>query len=490
MVISMLSASNTVRRQFVGCCTPARMSLDGGQFTFLGQSVTLTERYQIVKLHGPWMAEKVRHSFRRGFVKLPDGITEHDETAAHMLMRIEKSAAKAEVCASPTLGLASALSGHHDLSTTILVCAQEQRVKLHEQVAAMDAEFDQHGRASRQSSSAGPSVGATSGSLTGSSRKLSPSSAVRPPPPKRAYRRGPSTSLPAATVMPPSRPPLPNPWNRRSCRPSEQSEASVSVLDVHGYPPLATALQRVTLGASHPSNISTPSRRSFATPSKPTHAAAAADIAHSSPHTDLQPLTKRTSAAATAAALEVHLQPVPLPPPVKRFTRSQGRASTDAAAAAELRAQQAKERERRTAAQAQMRGHLTSLLHGAGANIHETLKMEWVLQEECTGSERQMGMAFTALLKQARLNFDHLPESRGWGVYELGALQRVLRGDPTLQATVVTPSIAGWKDAQAQVLSGLAPFEAVVARPDETLIAFMTRCQEELMALSECIQNV
>ena len=128
MVISMLSASNTVLRQFVGC-TPARMSLDGGQFTFLGQSVTLTERHQIVTIHGPWMAEKGRHSFRRGFVKLPDGITEHDETAAHMLMRIEKSAAKAEVCASPTLGLASALSGHHDLSTTILVCAQEQRVK-------------------------------------------------------------------------------------------------------------------------------------------------------------------------------------------------------------------------------------------------------------------------------------------------------------------------------------------------------------------------
>ena len=136
MVISMLSESNTVLRQFVGC-TPARMSLDGGQFTFLGQSVTLTERHQIVTIHGPWMAEKGRHSFRRGFVKLPDGITEHDETAAHMLMRIEKSAAKAEVCASPTLGLASALSGHHDLSTTILVCAQEQRVKLHEQVAGL-----------------------------------------------------------------------------------------------------------------------------------------------------------------------------------------------------------------------------------------------------------------------------------------------------------------------------------------------------------------
>ena len=87
------------------------MSLDGGQFTFLGQSVTLTERYQIVKLHGPWMAEKGRHSFRRGFVKLPDGITEHDETAAHMLMRIEKSAAPVAAGSPLVLVLSPGLVG-------------------------------------------------------------------------------------------------------------------------------------------------------------------------------------------------------------------------------------------------------------------------------------------------------------------------------------------------------------------------------------------
>ena len=40
-------------------------------------------------------------------------------------------------------------------------------------------------------------------------------------------------------------------------------------------------------------------------------------------------------------------------------------------------------------------------------------------------------------------------------MYELGGLQRVLRDDPTIQATVVAPSIAAWKDAHAQVLNGL-----------------------------------
>jgi hypothetical protein len=132
-----------------------------------------------------------------------------------------------------------------------------------------------------------------------------------------------------------------------------------------------------------------------------------------------------------------------------------------------------------------MRAVLAARLHGAAADIYETLKMEWVLQEECSGTERSMGMAFTAGLKAARLNFEDLPESRGWGVYELGALQRVLQSDLSLQAEVVAPSIAMWKDAQAQVLCGLAPFERVEARPNETLMAFMTRCQKELADASK-----
>lgn len=158
--------------------------------------------------------------------------------------------------------------------------------------------------------------------------------------------------------------------------------------------------------------------------------------------------------------------------------------------AAELRAQQCRKEEERASAQAQMRGLLAVSLYGAGADIYEMLKMEWVLQEECTGTERQMGMMFTARLKRARLNFDHLPESRGWGVYELGALQCVLLSDPSMQGEVIAPSIARWKDAHAQVLSGLAPFEAVEARPDETLMmAFMTRCQDELVERCGVLAN-
>ena len=88
--------------------------------------------------------------------------------------------------------------------------------------------------------------------------------------------------------------------------------------------------------------------------------------------------------------------------------------ATRVEARAEVRAQQEQERQEREQAQAQMREVLASRLHGAGANIYETLKMEWVLQEDCIGSERSIGMAFTARLKAARLNFDHLPESRGW----------------------------------------------------------------------------
>lgn len=246
------------------------------------------------------------------------------------------------------------------------------------------------------------------------------------------------------------------------------------------FPAIADALLRVSLQSA--SRTATPSKAATA-------AAATAALAYSSPLTDPQPPTKSTGAAASAAAFGEPIQPPPPPPLSKRLTRSQGPARVDAAAAAELRAQLDRERAERARAQALMRTALVTRLHGAGADIYETLKMEWVLQAECTGSERQMGMAFTARLKAARLNFDDLPESRGWGVYELGALQRVLTGDASLQAEVVAPSIAKWKDAQTQVLCGMAPFNTVEARPDETLMAYMTRCQNELVERCDVLAN-
>ena len=318
-------------------------------------------------------------------------------------------------------------------------CVQVDRAKLKAHVAAMDAACP---RRSRQNSSS--SVAAT----VGSSRKLSPSTAARRPASKRAStsKAAPQHAKTAAACMPPPPAPRPNAWaqSTQSASATQQAPsagASSSAMDAD-FPAIADALLRVSLQSA--SRTATPSKAATA-------AAATAALAYSSPLTDPQPPTKSTGAAASAAAFGEPIQPPPPPPLSKRLTRSQGPARVDAAAAAELRAQLDRERAERARAQALMRTALVTRLHGAGADIYETLKMEWVLQAECTGSERQMGMAFTARLKAARLNFDDLPESRGWGVYELGALQRVLTGDASLQAEVVAPSIAKWKDAQTQV---------------------------------------
>ena len=196
-------------------------------------------------------------------------------------------------------------------------------------------------------------------------------------------------------------------------------------LDLEAHPWLASKLP-----AAPQSKLGTPSKLPMSGAST-----------YSSPLTDPPPLTKATGAAATAAMLEsASRQPPPPPRFDKPLTRSSGKA------AVEERAQLLREYEASAkaaaSAEAQMRAVLAARLHGAAADIYETLKMEWVLQEECSGTERSMGMAFTAGLKAARLNFEDLPESRGWGVYELGALQRVLQSDLSLQAEVVAPSIA------------------------------------------------
>ena len=192
-----------------------------------------------------------------------------------------------------------------------------------------------------------------------------------------------------------------------------------------------------------------------ATPLKPPGQFAAPP--YSSPLTDPQPLSKSTGAAAVAAAIEQpFLEPLPILQSSKPLASSGGNdRAARAAGRAEVRAKQEQDSQERAKAQEHMRAMLVTRLHGAGANLYETLKMEWVVQDACVGTERSIGMAFTAQLKAARLNYEDLHESRGWGVYELGALQRVLKNDQSLQSEVVAPSIARWKHAQAQVASSL-----------------------------------
>jgi hypothetical protein len=66
-------------------------------FTFGKETFRLTTRKQLVQPKGPWRGG--RGCFERGYTKLPDG-TEHDESAAHLLERIEKDARRQEVRAS------------------------------------------------------------------------------------------------------------------------------------------------------------------------------------------------------------------------------------------------------------------------------------------------------------------------------------------------------------------------------------------------------
>ena len=106
--------------------------------------------------------------------------------------------------------------------------------------------------------------------------------------------------------------------------------------------------------------------------------------------TEVDAASRRTSAAATAAAMLAPVVWQPLPGAASRpATRSQPEPS-NAALAAELRAIVRKTRYERRKAEATARAGLVARLHGAGANLLETMKMEWVLQEACTGSERQM----------------------------------------------------------------------------------------------------
>ena len=66
-------------------------------FVFREQKVVLIKTEQLVKLHGPWPTG--RGTFKRGKTSVNNIV--HDESAAHMLERIEKSAAQAEVRARP-----------------------------------------------------------------------------------------------------------------------------------------------------------------------------------------------------------------------------------------------------------------------------------------------------------------------------------------------------------------------------------------------------
>ena len=175
----------------------------------------------------------------------------------------------------------------------------------------------------------------------------------------------------------------------------------ITALDLESNPDLAAKLARVK------SLQRATQLHAEATPSKPP-----GPYSYSSPLTDPQPLSKSTGAAAVAAAMEAPLLEQWPPSQLSKSTilssSQDGRSdrATRVEARAEVRAQQEQEHQEREQAQAQMREVLASGLHGAGANIYETLKMEWVLQEDCVGSERSIGMAFTARLKAARLNFD------------------------------------------------------------------------------------
>ena len=63
------------------------------EFTFLGNAYTVSQRKQIINVKGPWPGG--RKTFTRGYSKIE--ALEHDESAQHMLARIEKDLASFEV---------------------------------------------------------------------------------------------------------------------------------------------------------------------------------------------------------------------------------------------------------------------------------------------------------------------------------------------------------------------------------------------------------
>lgn len=240
-------------------------------FTFGNETFKLTTRKQLVQPKSPWRGG--RGCFERGYTKLPNG-TEHDESAAHLLERIEKDAKRQEVRAS--------LDASCDRLRTNDLCAchrarcsaQARREALRAQVAAMDAAYA--GRPRREQTSFGSNAG-----TAGGSSRSSRASAKRSVGASSSSSAGPPIKRRSSLATPPP--------------PSKVVEAaSSSAAACSGT--LPSALGDMTLG-------------------------------------DSPPLTKATSVAAIAAVIDrLPASLSPTPQPTKRFTRSHGcRAGNDGA---------------------------------------------------------------------------------------------------------------------------------------------------------------
>ena len=84
-------------QKFAAAVAMASSAAASTTFVFREQKVVLIKTEQLVKLHGPWPTG--RGTFKRGKTSVNNIV--HDKSAAHMLERIEKSAAQAEVRARP-----------------------------------------------------------------------------------------------------------------------------------------------------------------------------------------------------------------------------------------------------------------------------------------------------------------------------------------------------------------------------------------------------
>ena len=138
---------------------------------------------------------------------------------------------------------------------------------------------------------------------------------------------------------------------------------------------------------------------------------------------------------------------------------------------ARVEAQAAAEKER-----AETEAHVRGVLVDPDTSIYDILMVEFVLQPDIPHEAGAMRALYLKQLKDAR-DFDSVPRQRG--VANMTTLRDVVTASPQLREMAVI-TISTRKVLYAESQCGHGTLGSVEARPDETLMALMTRTHAQL----------